>query len=148
MFLVLLTIFATTNVVAQMTTPAPTPTPCRTIFSTNNGVDGNLGAGGIEAVDAYCTSQATNFGTAQMQARVGILDEYKAWLSNSTVDAVSRFNFVSTTCFQTPDGTQIASSLADFLDGSLSLPPTGIQRANGAAPTQSVIYTGIAKCVS
>ena len=79
-------------------------------LSTWSGAGGNTG---LAAGDAICQARATSAGLANAAA-------FKAWLSSSTTDAVSRI--ASDGPWVRLDGVRIANSKADLTDGQLFAP--------------------------
>jgi hypothetical protein len=79
------------------------------VFVTGQSYDGDIGLVGADAACSVAASDA------------GLPGNWTAWLSDSTTDAVDRI-FDAGTGYQLVDGTVIADSLADLLDGTLNAP--------------------------
>ena len=79
------------------------------VFVTGQSYDGDIGLVGADAACSVAASDA------------GLPGNWTAWLSDSTTDAVDRI-FDAGTGYQLVDGTVIADSLADLLDGTLDAP--------------------------
>jgi len=92
--------------------------PGRIAFATENTGNGDLGSWpqadpgtvGIAAGDSICNNQASSAGLPHPGT-------YKAWLSDATTDAHDRFTYDAP--WVRVDGFEIASSLADLIDGVL-----------------------------
>jgi hypothetical protein len=78
------------------------------VFVTSAGYNGNLG--GLTGADEKCRSAAQAAGLADFA-------NYKAWLSDSATDAVSRLT--STGPWVRLDGVKLADTKSDLADGSL-----------------------------
>jgi hypothetical protein len=81
------------------------------VFVTSLSYDGNFP--GLAGADAACTTAANN---------AGLPGTWTAWLSDNDTDAVDRIFNNAGTSYQLVDGTVIADSLADLLDGTLDSP--------------------------
>jgi len=88
--------------------PTPTPQPAR-VFITSTTYNGSLG--GLAGADEKCGSlaNAANLGGA-----------WKAWLSDGTISASSRFT-PSSGPYRLVDGTAIANDWSDLIDGNLAV---------------------------
>jgi len=97
---------------------------------------GNMG--GIEGANQLC-SEATLLGFSVPYS------EYRAWLSNSTLDAIDNLGLAPSTCIETSNGDTFVNTLQDLLDTDMPLRPLiydehGRNQIN-RSPTKKV-YTG------
>ena len=83
--------------------------PQTTVFVTSEEFTGNLG--GLEGADEKCQRLATD---------AGLVGQYKAWLSTTTVDAKDRIP--TTGPYKLVDGTTVSETLLDLLDGFIDTP--------------------------
>ncbi len=100
---------------APPTEPEPDPEPVKfpkRIFVTSNTYAGNLG--GLAGADRKCQVAANAIPALATSG-------WRAWLSASTVDAASRFNYATSTNidFRLVDNTVVADSWSDLTDGTL-----------------------------
>jgi Protein of unknown function (DUF1554) len=86
------------------------PPPRRTVFVSSALYTGALG--GLTGADSKCQVLAD---------AAGLDGTFKAWLSDSTVQAVARLTH-SADAYVRPDGVHIASSWADLVDGTIQNP--------------------------
>ena len=118
--------------------PRHLPPTARIVFASGTTGNGDLGswpgaggAGGLEAGDAICRSEA-------IAAGLPLAGSFKAWLSSSTVAARDRFGFDGP--WYRVDGVRVAASIADMVDGFLDAP---IQMtATGAELDRDSVWTG------
>jgi hypothetical protein len=102
--------------------------PCR-VFLSSTRHSGNLG--GLGGADAICQGLATT---------AGLPGTYKAWLSDSTSAAGSRF-VPSPGPYQLVNGTTVAATWADLTDGTL-LAPINVTETGGDPGGNVVAWTG------
>lgn len=105
------------------------PNDHKTLFLSSATYDGNLG--GLAGADAKCQALADS---AQLQGT------YRAWLSSSTIDAVSRMT-PSNKRYLLPDGTKVADNLEDLADGSLDH-ALNVHETGVAAAGNPEVWTG------
>jgi hypothetical protein len=98
------------------------------VFISSQSYEGNLG--GLAGADAKC---------AALASAAELTGTYAAWLSTSSVNAVSRF--APGARYTLVDGTVLASSLADLTDGTLS---AAIDLDENGVVTNSRAWTGTA----
>ena len=109
-------------------------------FITSRGGSGNLSTwtgatgSGIAAGDAICQSLATAAGLANA-------DKFKAWLSDSSTDAIDRFAYNGP--WVRIDGVKIADNKSDLTDGLLFSPIN--QTEEGHYRTNYGVWTGTEK---
>ena len=90
--------------------PLPAMTPpalSKKVFVTSTTYDGNLG--GLTGADTICQTRAAAGGVPNAA-------KFKAWLSDSTTNAIDRF---SENSWYRLDGVKVANSKADLTDGNL-----------------------------
>ena len=115
-------------------TPTPTPTPSpagKIVFVAGTSTNGAFAPTmGVAGADAICASEA-------LAASLG--GTFKAWLSVAGNGAATRFT-QATGPYVMVDGTQIASSWSDLVDGTLA---HGIDRdAHGTFVGTTDVWTG------
>jgi hypothetical protein len=102
--------------------------PTRTIFVSSATYNGNLG--GVTGADATCQALAD---------AAGLAGTYYAWVAtSSSLDPESRFTTTPTAAYVRPDGTQVASSWADLIDGTLAATITVTESATTVTGTDRV----------
>lgn len=84
--------------------------PPKVVFHTSQGYQGNLG--GLAGADAICQTHAE---------AAGLSGSYMAWLSDLTDSPSTRFT-QATVPYVLVDGTKIADSWSDLVDGTLQHP--------------------------
>jgi hypothetical protein len=99
------------------------PATEKSVFVTSGTYDANLG--GLAGADAKCQASAD---------AVGLLGEYKAWLSDGTLDAATRLSH-ATAPYRLVDGTQLASDWTGLTTAALSAPIDKDESGNAVAPT-------------
>ncbi|MGH7925107.1 MAG: choice-of-anchor D domain-containing protein [Candidatus Binatus sp.] len=129
---------ATTTATATATTTAtPTATPSpgvNVVFVTSVTYDGRInGNTGLDGADTACQTLANNAGLP--------MGTYKAWLSTSTVTAVSRLG--AARAFVRVDGAPIADQISDLTSGKI-LNPIALDETGSDArfPGNSDVWTG------
>lgn len=140
------TITATQTLTPSATAVTPTPTHTATptatatpdfnrVFVTSTLQDGNLG--GLAGADAICAARA---------AGAGLPGSYVAWLSTSSVNAISRLG--SARGFVRIDGKPFANSAADIVANRVFNPirlnESGVDVSSGVSPGASnlTVFTG------
>ena len=98
-------------------------------FVTNSTING--GIGNLASADQLCQGAALNAGLSNP-------DNYRAWLSNSIINAPSRINADGP--WYRLDGTMVASNMADILDGTLNAGITFNEYGDG--PVLQYAWTG------
>lgn len=102
-----------TPTITSTATPTATPSPgVNVVFVTSQVYDGSIDGTGISGADSACQMLANNAGLPT--------GTYKAWLSTSTVDAVSRLG--SARAFVRVDGAPIADQASDLTSGKILNP--------------------------
>jgi hypothetical protein len=91
------------------------------VFTTSIAYEGNLG--GLAGADAKCTGLA---------GAAGLPGSYKAWLSDGVTSPNTRFT-KATIPYRLVDGTLVANSYADLVDGTIAA-PLNKPEAGGAPP--------------
>ena len=88
------------------------------------------GETGLDAADAICQARAT-------AAALPDASTYKAWISDTTTDAIDRFQHLGPVT--RPDGVKVAHSLGDLVDGqllaSINVTETDVYLGNSSAWT-------------
>lgn len=133
----------TPSATAATPTPTSTPTPTVTatpefnrVFVTSSLQDGNLG--GLVGADAICAARAAGAGLPA--------GNYVAWLSTSTVNAISRLG--TARGFVRIDGKPFANTAADILANRIFHPlridESGVDVSSGISPGASTltVFTG------
>jgi len=124
-----------TATATKTATPTATASPIfNVVFLTSATYDGSInGTPGLAGADAKCAGLAASAGLPT--------GTYKAWLSTSTVNAVSRLG--SARGFVRPDGAPIADQISDLTSGKIlnpiELDETG---TNQRFPENSDVWTG------
>jgi hypothetical protein len=116
-------------------TPTATPSPIfNVVFITSQVYDGSInGADGLAGADTKCAALATSAGLPT--------GTYKAWLSTSTVNAVSRLG--SARGFVRVDKAPIADQISDLTSGKILNPITLDETgADARFPGNSDVWTG------
>lgn len=102
------------------------------VFTTNTTTSGRIGAGGAGAADSSCTTKANT---------AGIGGNWVAVLVSGANDALSDRLPWNWKRLNNMNGAQVASSLSDFMDGSISAPLNYTE--NGTLAAASLIWTGL-----
>lgn len=101
----------------------------KTVFISSTESTGNLG--GTFGADTQCNALAS---------AAGLKGTFKAWLSDSQDSALSRFNWNPENVYRRTDGTIIANSPDDLLDGSIDVE---IDRDENGVLIQNTFSTGV-----
>lgn len=114
--------------------PTATPSPgVNVVFVTSQVYDGSINGTGLSGADSACQMLANNAGLPT--------GTYKAWLSTSRVDAVSRLG--SARAFVRVDGAPIADQVSDLTSGKILNPIDLDESGNDIREAQSSdVWTG------
>ena len=98
----------------------------KVVFVSSEKYSGNLG--GLAGADAKCNNLAK---------AAGLTGTFKAWLSSATESAASRLTHATDPYFL-PNGTRVANSWADLVDGGLLAGIHMTERQDSVPPEQAV----------